>query len=170
MAGSLPENWACINGNDHDFDQFEIQEIDGALLMSLLEESSPEDCDNDKLTRVMKSLEAEIDQKIVDGLDLSMDLGLGTDSEGFQPFFDAAQVDYLDGSISHSLDDFDWMEVEMIPPSSPSDEMNNWYMDPCGDELDDIIGFGDFSNMYYGVPLEELAYGSLWQETHNSVM
>ncbi|KAI8557987.1 hypothetical protein RHMOL_Rhmol04G0053900 [Rhododendron molle] len=169
MAGSLPENWACINGNDHDFDQFEIQEIDGALLMSLLEESSPEDCDNDKLTRVMKSLEAEIDQKIVDGLDLSMDLGWGTDSKGFQPF-DAAQTNDLDGLISHSLDDFDWMEVEMIPRSSPSDEMDNWYMDPCGDALDGIVGFGDFSNMYYGVPLEELAYGSLWQETHNSVM
>ncbi|KAE9456265.1 hypothetical protein C3L33_11824, partial [Rhododendron williamsianum] len=170
MAGSLvPENWASINDSDYDFDQFEVQEIDGALLMSLLEEPSPEDCDDDKLTRVMKSLEAEIDPKIVDGLDLSMELEWGTDSEGFQPF-NAAQVDDLDCSISHNLDDFDWMEVEMIPPSSPSDEMDNWYMDPCGDELDGIVGFGDFSNMYYGVPLEELAYGSLWQETHNSVM
>jgi len=173
MAGSLPEK-AFINGVDEGLDQFEVQEIDGALLMSLLEESNAEDCDDDKLTSVIRSLEAEIDPNMMDGHDLSMDLGWGSNPENFQPF-DVAQVDDLDCSISHDLDDFDWMEMEMemIPPSSPSDEMNNWYMDPCGDELDGVIGFGavtDFSNMYYGVPLEELTYGSLWQETHNSVM
>ncbi|KAF7112657.1 hypothetical protein RHSIM_RhsimUnG0205200 [Rhododendron simsii] len=170
MAVSLPEHWACVDGNDHDFNQFEVQEIDGALLMSLLEEPNAEDCDNGQLTSVIRSLEAEIDPDLINGDDLSMELGWGADSEGFQPF-DAAQVNGLDFcSIAHDLDDFDWMEVEMIPPSSPSNEMNNWYMDPCGDELDGIIGFGDFSNMYYGVPLEELAYGSLWQETHDAVM
>ncbi|KAG5551473.1 hypothetical protein RHGRI_009784 [Rhododendron griersonianum] len=166
MAVSLPEHWACVNGNDHDFDQFEVQEIDGALLMSLLEDSNAEDCDNDQLTSVIRSLEAEINPNMINGDDLSMEVGWGTDSEGFLSF-DAAQADGLECSIAHDLDDFDWMEVEMIPPSSPSNEMNNWYMDPCGDELDGIIGFGDFSNMYYGVPMEELAYGSLWQETHN---
>ena len=166
MAASVPENWACINADDDEFDQFEVNKIDGAFLMSLLEESHNEECDDERLTSVSRSLEAEINPIVIDGHDSPMH-----ELDNCQPS-EAAQVDGQDSSMAHDLD-LHWMDVEM-DPASPSDEMTNWYMDPCGDEFDAIIEFGgvrDHSQNLYGVVhLEELSYGSLWQETHTSVM
>ncbi|GFZ07605.1 hypothetical protein Acr_19g0005420 [Actinidia rufa] len=160
MAASVPENWACINGDDDEFDQFKVNEIDSDLLMSLLEELHGEECDDERLTSMIRSLEAEINPIVMDGHDLPMH-----NSDSCQPS-DAAQVDGQDCSMAHDLD-LHWMHVEMAP-ASPSDEMTNWYMDPCGDEFD---GVRDHSQNLYGVVhLEELSYGSLWQETHTSVM
>ena len=165
MAASVPENWACINAAADEFDQFEVNKIDGVLLMSLLEESHNEECDDERLTSVIRSLEAEINPIVMDGHDSPMH-----ELDNCQPS-EAAQVDDQDSSMAHDLDLY-WMDVEM-GPASPSDEMTNWYMDPCGDEFDAIIEFGcvsDYSQNLYGVHLEELSYGCLWQETHTSVM
>uniref|UniRef100_A0A5B7ASK9 Uncharacterized protein n=1 Tax=Davidia involucrata TaxID=16924 RepID=A0A5B7ASK9_DAVIN len=164
MASSKPENWACINGND-DFDNFEVTEINGALLMSLLEESQGEECDDERLRSVIQSLEAEIDSNMMDGHDSLVETEWGSQLSG------GGQVDGHDCSTSHDLD-FNWMDMEMVP-SLPGDDMTNWYMDPCGDEMDGIIEFGgvrDYSHIYYGIPLEENGCGSLWQETNATVM
>ncbi|GFZ05284.1 hypothetical protein Acr_17g0008560 [Actinidia rufa] len=161
MAASLSENPACINVDADEFEKFEVPEIDGALLLSFLEESLADECDDERLNGVIRSLEAEIDPNIVmDGGDLSMDnIEWGSESEGCQSF---------DSGLPHLSDfDFNWVDTE-IAPSSPSDEMTNWYMEPI-DGIIEFGGVGDYSHIYYGVPLEEHAYGSsCGQETYAS--
>ncbi|KAL6975551.1 hypothetical protein U1Q18_024345 [Sarracenia purpurea var. burkii] len=168
-ATSVPENWACINGGDeYEFDKFEVLEINGTLLVSLLEESQVEECDDERLTSVIRSLEAEIYPIKIGDHNLPTLLEWGSSSDNCQPS-DAAQVDGQDCSAAHDLD-FHWMDVEM-DPSSPSDGMANWYMDPCGDELEGIIEFGGIGDslIFFGVPLEEeLSYGTLWQGPHST--
>ncbi|KAK9266474.1 hypothetical protein L1049_021386 [Liquidambar formosana] len=169
MASPIFENYACINGDD-DFNQFEVSEINGALLMSLLEESQGEVGDDDRLMSVIRSLEAEISPNRTYGLDSPMELEFGVNQEDYQ-LCNAGQVDGQDCSTSADLD-FGWIDMELTS-SSPSDDVTNWYMDPCGDEMDGIIEFGgvsDYSQIYYGVPLEEHGYNSLWQDTYDSVM
>ncbi|CAL5336154.1 unnamed protein product [Camellia sinensis] len=181
-SSSVAENWACMINGDDEFDRFEVPEIDTALLMSLLEESQvDQDCDDERLTSVIRSLEAEIefDPNMMDGQDdhhlpLQPHHQRDGNLKGCQPS-DGAQVDGGDCSDPHDDLDFNWMDVEMAP-SSPSDDIANWYMDPYGGEMERIIEFidqaRDYSHTSYGVPLEEHsgAYGYLWQETHTSVM
>ncbi|KAA8526708.1 hypothetical protein F0562_009063 [Nyssa sinensis] len=157
-SSSLPENWACINGNG-DSDKFEVTEIDSAILMSLLEESQGEECDDERLKSVIRSLEAEIDPTMMDGHDSLVELGWGTANMDGCQLSVGGQVDGQDCLTSHDLD-FNWMELDTVP-SSPGDEMTNWYVEPCGDEMDGVIEFGsvrDYSHMYYGIPLDENGY------------
>ncbi|XP_057505748.1 uncharacterized protein LOC130789040 [Actinidia eriantha] len=165
MAVSLPESCSSIN-----VDKLVVPEINGALLMSLLEESQGDECDDGRLNDVIRSLEAEIDPKMMmDSHDLSMEnIEWGSESEDCQSL-DAGHIHGQDCTMSSDLD-FNWVDMEMSP-FSPSDEMTNWYMEP----IDGIIEFGgeirDYSEIYYGVPLEEHAFGSsLWQETYASEM
>ncbi|KAA8524069.1 hypothetical protein F0562_010500 [Nyssa sinensis] len=148
MASS--ENWACINGKN-DFDNFEVKEVDGALLMSLLEESQGEECDDERLKSVIQSLEAEIDSDMMDGHDSLVEPEWCSHMEGCQRCR-AGQVDSHDCLISHDLD-FNWMgmdmnmnmNMDMVMASMANDDMTNWYMDPCGDEMHEIIEFGVLS-------------------------
>ncbi|XAR68208.1 hypothetical protein NMG60_11003259 [Bertholletia excelsa] len=160
MASSLPENWGLING-EIGFDKLEVQEIDSALLMSLLEESHAEECDDERLSTVMRSLEAEIDPKMIHGHEFAGD----PTSDGCQ-LSDFKQVDGQDWPVSHDLE-FNWMEIDMVP-SSPSDDVARWYMGACGDDMQGFIEFDAASQLYHGAPPEEhtYSYGSLWQETH----
>ncbi|XP_059664514.1 uncharacterized protein LOC132310349 [Cornus florida] len=168
MASALPENWSHINGSD-DFDQFEVPEINTALLMSLLEESQVEECDDERLRSVIQSLEAVIDPNRLDGHDSLVEMEWGSGNlNGCTTPSDGEQLNGQDCSTSLDLD-FSWMDVEMVP-SSPSDEMTNWYMDSFRDGTDGVIELGDYSQICYGMPLEEHEYGSLWQESHSSVM
>lgn len=52
-------SWNC-NLDDNDLERLEVPEIDGALLMELLEESDADEAEDDRLRFVMRSLEAEI--------------------------------------------------------------------------------------------------------------
>ncbi|KAL7186100.1 hypothetical protein ACSBR2_027956 [Camellia fascicularis] len=175
VVSVVTENWASINGDADEFEKFEIPEIDSALLMSLLEESqADQDCDDDdeRLMTVIRSLEAEIDPDVMDGHDLDMDIEWDSNLEGGRS---TGQVEAQDWPTSKSDQlAFNWMEDVEMGPSSPSDDMAIWYMEePYGVEMDGVIevgGVGDYSHIYFGVPLEEHAYGSLWQETHASVM
>uniref|UniRef100_A0A5B7CCB0 Uncharacterized protein n=1 Tax=Davidia involucrata TaxID=16924 RepID=A0A5B7CCB0_DAVIN len=157
MASLVPENWACTNSYD------ELTELDGDLLMSLLEESQVNDGDEERLRRVIQSLEAEIDPIMMEGHNSLVEPKLDGFPEDCQ-FSDASQVDSQDCLTSHDLD-INWIDMD--------DDMTNWCMDPCGGEMDGIIefgGIGDYSHIFYGVPLEEQEFCSLWQESHESLV
>ncbi|KAL3503037.1 hypothetical protein ACH5RR_037486 [Cinchona calisaya] len=154
----------CIKRQDHEFDNFELPQVDDALLMSFLDDTQVEDCDDEKLSSVIRSLEAEIHQQN----SLSEN-----NSRRIDDLFDrhCGQFDDHDQVL-----DFDWMDMEMdidIVPSSPSDGMASWYMDPCGDDLDGVAEFGSEKDYYFqhlnGTSHEDhegCSYGALWQETN----
>jgi hypothetical protein len=131
MASPIPESLACNTG-DADFQGIEVSGIDGAILMSFLEESQGEERDDEDVWKV-------------------------------------GRIDGHDCVVPHDQIGFGW-DVDMEPV--PSDL--NWYMDPCGNEVDGIIEFGglsDYSHVNYGIALdEEQGYRSLWQETYDTIM
>ncbi|GAV88108.1 hypothetical protein CFOL_v3_31531, partial [Cephalotus follicularis] len=154
MASLVPENLPCLYDED-ELKAFEtLGVINGALLMSLLEESQGQEEQNDeRLNSVMQSLEAEINPNIAREID-----------EDSQSSY-VGRVDDYDRSVLSEVG-FGWVDTEM--PSSPRDDMN-WYPDPCEDEMHGIIefeGVRDYSQFYYGVPLEEHSYSSLWHDTY----
>ncbi|KAK4373998.1 hypothetical protein RND71_004675 [Anisodus tanguticus] len=149
------ENWACINGCNNDLSNFDHSQIDCALLMSLLDDSQgleDIDHDNEKLTSVIKSLQAEIDEQHMIN-DHDSVLGINN-SEDWQ-LWEAGQRQISQDFLQSDGLDFNWMDIEMdIAPSSTSDDMKFWYMDTRyghDHEAHDIgceYGYGAF-------PLEE---------------
>lgn len=145
-------------------------EIDGDLLMALLEDSQVQQEDEDeRLGCVIRSLEAEIGHNAVGGSNgLAepecednghwMDYGLGTDG--------------LDGTC-HTDGPFDWIDMDM-DTNSHLDEMGNWNVETCGNEVDPTVGFldgtgeyspfcsGDYSSIEHGY-----SFGPLWHETYD---
>ncbi|OIT20347.1 hypothetical protein A4A49_38645 [Nicotiana attenuata] len=179
MATLVPaENWACIDGYD-DFSNFEVSQIDGEIVMSLLDDMQSElgdDHDDDeRLTSVIRSLEAEIDlgqsrpafTSVVSDLTVRVH---GHDSfqdrnynlEDLQSRDIVAQCQSQDFAESNDLD-FSWMEMEIEMASSyPTDGMNLWYMDTNygqDHEVDD--GISDYTDTVF---FEGNDYHSLWQE------
>lgn len=102
MAYLAPENWpVCINVDTDDTDllnQIEISEIDSAILMSFLDESHMEYCDDEKLRSVIQSLEAELDP-------------ISVINNPAAPNLDCYNGDF----------DFSWMDMEMSSYPSPRD-------------------------------------------------
>ncbi|KAI3769397.1 hypothetical protein L6452_00499 [Arctium lappa] len=149
MASLIQENWATINDQDG-FDEFESLEIDDTLLMSILEEPHVDDeCDDERLSSVIQSLEAEINPIVIDDHDMSLELEWNIDWEGCHQFSANQNT-----SRSHDLD-YNWMEM---------DEM---YIQGYEDGMGGIIEFGgvkDYSQFSYGNNMEEHVYGALWQE------
>ncbi|KAK7401710.1 hypothetical protein VNO78_13407 [Psophocarpus tetragonolobus] len=83
------------------------------LLMSLMEETQEEYCEDERLVSIIESLEAEIN-----GTEMSQT-------------YEKENVDDRDYSMSAS--DLDhWVDMKLIS-SLPFDEMNNWI--PYGDEI-----------------------------------
>ncbi|KAM7498541.1 hypothetical protein LguiA_022955 [Lonicera macranthoides] len=152
MASLGPQNWGCINGQD-DLDQFEVSKIDGALLLSLLDESQvdhdDQDCDNERLSSVIRSLEAEINQ--------SSFMELEWDDNWVLP---GGQVDGQDCSSSNGLN-FDWRDL---------DEVDSVYVNRIQDHMEGVIEFGGVKDYYseycYENPMEESGFDSLWHETN----
>lgn len=169
MASLLPEN-SGIHRSD-DLEGIEVSEINGALLMSLLEESPGDDNDDEGLKSVMQSLEAEISPIIMGNPDLGIKSKLVSEEEDNHKLF---MMDQMEGNdCLESLDlNFGWVDIQTAP-SSPSDDMN-WYMEPSEiNEMDAIIEFGgvsDYSQICYAPPLDEAGYGSLWEETYDTIM
>ncbi|KAJ8561059.1 hypothetical protein K7X08_027249 [Anisodus acutangulus] len=124
------ENWACINGCNNDLSNFDHSQIDCALLMSLLDDSQgleDIDHDNEKLTSVIKSLQAEIDEQHMIN-DHDSVLGINN-SEDWQ-LWEAGQRQISQDFLQSDGLDFNWMDIEMdIAPSSTSDDIKFWYMD-----------------------------------------
>lgn len=171
------ENWACIKSDD-EFEGIEVSGLNGAFLMSLMEELQDhvEESDEERLNSVIQSLEAEITNSC--SMDAKQNSCMESDHQSISDGEDSqpcslGQMDSHNCSISFDdLDMNEWINME-AEPCSPSHEMN-CYMYHFGGE---VIGFGgvctnDSPHTYYGVALDqEHGYNSLWQETlYDSVM
>lgn len=167
MASFLPENRECVNGCDG-LDTVEVFEIDGALLMSqLLDESHVEDCDDERLTSVIQSLEDEINPIMMDGHDLLMELEWDDNLEVEDcDFSNGGQMDGQDCSTASCDDlDYNWMDME--------DMKSSFYLGSSEDGMEGVIEFGGVRDYYnynyynsYANSVEEHSYGSLWQDTN----
>ena len=165
MASPVPACESNIVGSD--IHEIQVSEVDGAILMSLLEESQAEEGDEDRLNSLIRSLEAEIKSNAMESHDFSMEPDfLAEDGQ----FCGVGQEVGHDCLVSHDQHGFGRIGMEP-ETSSPSDDLN-WYMDLCENEMEGIVevGFSDYSHMYYGVSIEEQGYRSLWQETYDTVM
>ncbi|KAK5844259.1 hypothetical protein PVK06_000395 [Gossypium arboreum] len=145
MALILTENPGLINGSNG-VEEIKIPEIDAGLLISLLEESQCEEyCNEEQVTSLMESLEAEI--RIVNAGSCSIEGDIG------------------------SSDCFEWSEMEMVP-SSPSDNMN-WYVEDHAEDMSMdgyFVQFGnDFPLNCYEIQPEN-GFTSLWQETYDTII
>ncbi|KAK9284863.1 hypothetical protein L1049_024043 [Liquidambar formosana] len=140
MASTLPEGLQSVNVASDDLEEFEVTEIDGALLRDLLGES-PEESDeteDDGVGYVLHSLEVKKndDNVMIDGQDC------------------------LEQNVSH-IHDFDWLDMVQMAQPLPSDEMMVWYEN-------DMVGMvdfdcnGDYSQFCNGVFSDETAYSWLW--------
>ncbi|OMO74616.1 hypothetical protein CCACVL1_16575 [Corchorus capsularis] len=122
-------------------EDIEAPKIDGAFLMSLLEETHGEECFNDEeLNIVIRSLETEINANtIMENHEFAMESEFGCRDIG---------------------GDLDWNEMEMVL-SSQNNDMNLFVEDQIMEFMDE----SSYSQNYYGVnvPLEENGYSSLWQ-------
>lgn len=178
MASYLPENnQELINGCD-ELCTVDLLEIDGALLMSqLLDESHVEDCDDERLTRVIQSLEDEIKPIIMNDHDFLMEFDWdynNLDVEGCD-FRNEGQVDGHDSS-SVSLDydlDYNWMDMEDLKSGLYLDSSENIRILEGVSEFDGVRDYYDCSSSYsnsYANSLEEHNYGSLWQDTNVLLM
>ncbi|GKB16614.1 hypothetical protein Tco_0850537 [Tanacetum coccineum] len=146
MATLIQENWAAINEQDG----FESFEIDDTLLMSILDDPHVEnECDDERLSNVIRSLEAEIKPIVIDDNDMSLELEWNTEWESLHHFS-------TNQNYSKSQDvEYNWMEID------------DMYIQGYEDGMGGIIEFGDvkdYSYISYGNNIEEHSYGALWQE------
>ncbi|KAJ8638970.1 hypothetical protein MRB53_015664 [Persea americana] len=159
--GSKPsESWEKVVENP--------QEINGALLMALMDETHVEDAEDERLGCVIRSLEKEI------GPIEAGNSSRRVESEGsnYDDCMDCSLenkglVDGDDCSRStwHINDPFVWADVDMVPGSN-CDYIGNWYLDTCPIEMG-MAGFEelrDYSYCYGDTSIEH-AYSPLWQET-----
>ncbi|XP_076891879.1 uncharacterized protein LOC143543442 [Bidens hawaiensis] len=153
MASLIQENRAAINDQDG-FDHLETLEINDTLLMSLLDEPHVEnECDNERLSSVIRSLEAEINPIVIDDRDMSLELEWNTDWEG------TAYQYSINQNYSKSQDvEYNWMDMDdMFIQGNFEDVMGG---------LLEFGGVKDYSQISYGNNIEEHGYGALWQETN----
>ncbi|CAI9757163.1 unnamed protein product [Fraxinus pennsylvanica] len=122
----------------------EFSDIDSVLLESLLEESPIEGGDGEMSRYVIQSLEEEI---------LEYNSMPGTYEECCVDDCPSIYFDLMDScsTASDSLD-FSWTR----------DSMTNYLMEHG---VEEFVGIEDYSQDY-GLPLEEMGYISLWQETY----
>lgn len=165
------DNWTWMDGCD-DLSNF----INGDIVMSLLDDMQGDqlsDDDDERLTSVIRSLEAEIDQ----GQSRPTFNNIEVPVHGHDYFQGKPERNY-NGENLHSLDivnqcwsedfvepndlDLSWMEIEMAS-SYLSDDMNNLshMNNNYGQNYKVVGGICDFSGT---VCFEENDYNSFWQE------
>lgn len=147
---------------------------DNALVISLLQDSQLEDCDDDeRLLSVIQSLEAEIDPNVMMN---DHDHNISSPAPNLEPMKDQH---YSTLSDDH-MDSISWInDVEMVISSSVEDGMNIWCMDMTCDyyEFDNRVEFEEIGDYFYQnshqqvFDFEEPAgqNTSLWQETYEPV-
>nr|DAD33859.1 TPA_asm: hypothetical protein HUJ06_012710 [Nelumbo nucifera] len=168
------ESWESVTDNV-EFEGMDVSEIDETLLKSLLEEAQVEETEDERLGCVIRSLEAEIDPNMMDGCGVTKpELGGHGNCEEDMGVGDGHNCSSGSCPSQQIINEFDWIDMDM-GPSTPSDDMGNWYMDSCAGEMVELVEFGevisDYSQFYFGVPLDqEHAYSSLWQESYDSVI
>lgn len=181
MSVTNYEKRDCINCYDA-FEGIEVPKINGthALLMTLMEElqDQVEEGDEERLNRVIQSLEAEINSSTMDSdQDSSMESDHQSVSDGDQDgaqSFNLGQINGQDCSVSFDDVDMNGWDIDMeAVPCSPGQEFN-WCMYPatCGDHDHETSSDYYANSTYYGVALDrENGYNSLWQETtYDSLM
>ncbi|XP_047182677.1 uncharacterized protein LOC124848895 [Vigna umbellata] len=145
MASEVCEGLAFIKGDDG-------LQINGALLMSLMEEPSLcDEGDDERLDSLIRAFEAEIrgSNKMEEDDDDS------ASSTGFEKF-ERNDMEEC-GSESWKMEEIDWgnssNEFGDLMPSYPFED-RSWCFDPCGEE------HYVFPNNYMG----DHNYNSLWQD------
>ncbi|KAH6785385.1 hypothetical protein C2S51_037840 [Perilla frutescens var. frutescens] len=151
MASMVAENWENILDGHDCSESFELSPRNHHLLMSLLDETQIDDCDDDdeRLTKVIQSLQAELDS--ADDCDL-VDCQSSVDES------------YGEGCPMATNDlDLHWMDVEIMP-TSPSwynmDHHHGQGMMMTSDE------FGWIKNPSFSPIEADQDYGSLWHGTN----
>lgn len=99
MASVVAENWEHIEKQQDDLESLEFLHVNQGLLMSLLDETQVDDCDDERLSKVIQSLEAEINPEE------------SHDSNEYWNDESSGQ----DWSMPHDLDHHNWMDVEFAP-------------------------------------------------------
>ncbi|KAL0353932.1 UNVERIFIED_CONTAM: hypothetical protein Sangu_0974500 [Sesamum angustifolium] len=171
MASTVAENWEYADTTHDCSENFELSQINHSLLMSLLDETQVDDCDDERLTNVIRSLEAEIDYS---GHDYAYDHNTIWENDLVDCQSSNDESNDQDCLLQQDDLDLHWMDMETIP-SSPSGGMGGWYMDHhglgmVGGMSHEFGGIKNYSHLCYGSPLEEQDYGSLWHETNASVI
>lgn len=146
MASVVAENWGHVDGHDES-EVLELSQINHNLLMSLLDETPIEECDDERLRKVIRSLEAEIDSDEFIKYDFDDHNVLG----GGDHLVDCqSSNDEINGQdprmMHHDLDDHlhNWMDMEISMPTSPprADGVDGWSM--YHDEHGMIGGVNEF--------------------------
>ncbi|KAG6737086.1 hypothetical protein POTOM_059920 [Populus tomentosa] len=156
-SSSVTQNWVLINGDVDSSGGSEVSEMNSSagFLMSLLEETQSEDYDNERLSSLIQSLEAEIGPKRMDGGDASMEPMM--DPNIWQTC-DGGQVEGHDCWVADLIS---WnIDMEMDSPTSSSDhddhDISFWY--PIGDQMDiamtEFGGLRNCSQIYSGVDFD----------------
>ncbi|OAY69059.1 hypothetical protein ACMD2_27347 [Ananas comosus] len=157
-----------------DLERIDVPEIDGALLMELLEDSCADadaDAEDDRLGGVIRSLEAEIGSN-------SGSMEIGDDESTTGPAdggLEAVLSDFdsfdglRDAGYAVEEDPFGWAEMEV----GTSAAMGGWYVgveegeggvveyEEEGREFDYGYGYG-YGVVYYGEGMVEQTYSPLW--------
>ncbi|KAK7244013.1 hypothetical protein RIF29_38830 [Crotalaria pallida] len=162
MASQVSEILAFNNGEDDGVSEMEVMEINGSLLMSLMEESPCDESDDDQLDSLIKSFEAEISGSKMDGHDSAStgsELVISNIGEDTQSW----NIGEMDGQdyywASSSEFGVEWVDMDLMP-SSPFDD-KSWLIDHYGDGMDNKV--------YDGFAMGEHGFNSLWQDSYNLV-
>lgn len=142
----------------------DVPEIDGALLMELLDESRTEEAEDDRISFVMRSLEAEIDSAgpaVVAGGGImaveSIHALEGCEDCGLDDILLDLDGHDCSGSPPYLIEDpFDLVEMEVVVESSLGGDIGGWYLDEGR-----MAEYGD-SFYYHGEPSLEQVYSPLW--------
>ncbi|KAL2331216.1 hypothetical protein Fmac_018797 [Flemingia macrophylla] len=170
MGSQVCETLAFINGEG--VRGVEALQINGALLMSLMEESSPSDhheSDDARLDSLIRSFEAEISGSNKMGCEVNHDHDHDLSSKGsefvskmeecttqttWNIMGEVDEVEYWGSSPSEF--GVEWMDMDLVP----FEDRSNWCVDPCGDEY----AMASNLKLYDGFALGEHGYNSLWQD------
>ncbi|KAG8386671.1 hypothetical protein BUALT_Bualt03G0173300 [Buddleja alternifolia] len=160
MASIVVENWEYVDNRD-DPENFELSQINQNFLMSLLDETQIDVCDDERLTSVIRSLEAEIDSNsehyAIDDIAMGNTL---VDCQSSNNGFNGHDCSMM----PHDNLDLHWMDMDIIP-SSPNDGI---YMDHHGQGMCGVTEY--YSQLCYEIPLQGQDYDFLWYETNVNVI
>lgn len=164
MASFVPENYESSTIS------CEFNTDSALLLSQLLDESHVEDCDDERLTTVIRSLEAEIIEPAMMTIynDTFMDLEWDDNFVEIRNYISDGPVEDVmnnqDCSTSSDIDDletYNWMDMEDMIEFGVGDD---YYY--CSQYNNDNYDVNQYVNQYTHVSstLEEQSYGSLWQD------